>query len=111
MRDIHPGDSGQISGISQADAEKRALSDAARALAQMWNVWANPAHIRKLEAHTQVARASQSELAGSITELQAGLREYTLRIENKAIKEILKGTRNTGSRQASSRASLYFVGD
>jgi hypothetical protein len=29
---------GKILGISQADAEKRALSDAARALAQLWKV-------------------------------------------------------------------------
>jgi hypothetical protein len=29
---------GGILGISQADAEKRALSDAARALAQLWKV-------------------------------------------------------------------------
>ena len=29
---------GQILGISQATAEKRALSDAARALAQLWKV-------------------------------------------------------------------------
>lgn len=29
---------GEILGISQANAEKRALSDAARALAQLWKV-------------------------------------------------------------------------
>jgi len=46
-------------------------------------------HIRQL--CTQVAGASQSELAGSITELQAALREYALHIENMAIKDILKG--------------------
>lgn len=46
-------------------------------------------HIREL--CTRVASASQSELAGCITELQTALREYALRIENKAIKDILKG--------------------
>ena len=29
---------GRVLGVSQAAAEKRALSDAARALAQLWNV-------------------------------------------------------------------------
>jgi hypothetical protein len=31
-----------VLGTSQADVEKRALSDAARALAELWKVYANP---------------------------------------------------------------------
>jgi hypothetical protein len=50
MCELHPADfaaknrhtpivqRGRRSGMSQTDAEKRALSDAARALAQLWNV-------------------------------------------------------------------------
>lgn len=46
-------------------------------------------HIREL--CSKVAGASESERPGFLIELQAALREYALRIENKAIKDILKG--------------------
>ena len=39
----------------------------------------------------KVTAAPQSELQTAITNLQAALREHALRIENKAIKDLLKG--------------------
>jgi hypothetical protein len=39
----------------------------------------------------KVTVSSPTELPSAITKLQAALREYALRIENKAVKDLLKG--------------------
>jgi hypothetical protein len=53
-------------------------------------------HSRRLDDRIRylcasVTDASQAELQNAITNLQAALREHTLRIQNKAIKDLLKG--------------------
>jgi len=46
-------------------------------------------HVRNLCA--KVAKASEGEMPSAVTELQTALREYILQVENKAIKDLLKG--------------------
>ena len=43
------------------------------------------------ELCSKVTSAPKAELHGAIANLQASLREYTLRMENKAVKDLLHG--------------------